>query len=244
MRALFAALVLFAIDPAFGQVGTVALTFDYHVSSLSDVWLEMSSRGFRGTYYVAPETINQSGGPTQDHLILVTQLGNEIGVYTNTDMVAMWTSNRVTAFNKLKSLYDGMEAFGFKVHTLAPNERKWNGSLANYSRARYDGVRAANLPSPANCLAIQSYPIPDPVNVVNGCAVASLGSGTSLQSVKDATDAAIAAGGMIIIVIHKIGASADALTFAYSDWISLLNYWQGKGGALRVLPFNEALKAP
>jgi hypothetical protein len=238
VRVLCAILFLFLAGPSWAQVGTIALTFDYWPNDMTNVWLEMNSRGFRGTYYVAPEMIDQAGGPALGDLVLINQIGNEIGIYTNVDMVALMANNRITAFQKLKSLYDGMEAFGFKAVTVAPNARRWNSGLANFSRTRFKGVRVASIP------AIQSYPIPDNFYVNGGAAVASLGSATSLQSVKDATDAVIAAGGMIVIVVHKVGPVADALTFPQSDWISLLNYWQGKGSALRVLPFSEALKAP
>lgn len=226
--------------PASAQIGTIALTFDYYVQDLGAVWIAMNAYGFRGTYYVAPETINKlPDGPIFDHLVLVNQLGNEIGVYTNTPMVDMFVNNRDNAHAKLKSLSDQMEAAGFRVDTIAPNGRQWNVYLGYFSRPRYVGVRVANTGA-----AIQRYPISNPWNVNDGAALASLGIGTPLASVKAATDAAIAAGGMIVIVIHKIGPVADAYTFATADWNSLLAYWASKGSSLRVVPFREALTPP
>lgn len=241
MRGFFAGLIALVLSAggASAQVGTIALTFDYWVNSENDVWFALYSRGFRGTYYVAPETIDKAGGPTSSHLILLKMIGMEIGVYTNVNMVTLYQNNRNNGFAKLQSLYSDMGAKGFVVPTLAPNQREWDAALANMARDRYTGVRVANSGP-----AIQSYPIPDLLNVNGGAAVASLGSGTSLQSVKDATDAAIAANGMIVIVIHKIGPVADGLTFATADWNSLLTYWSSKGSSLRVMSFRDALKPP
>lgn len=220
------------------MVGTIAMTVDYHANDIG-IWIELQQRGFRGTFYAAPETINQPGGPTFDYLVLINQLGSEVGVYTNTNMVDMWTSNRDAAFTKLKSLYDDMEKAGFKVETLAPNGRMWNAYLANYTRTRYKGIRVANTGA-----LIATYPILDRHNMNDGAYLPSLGTATPLAKIKEATDAVIAANGMIVIVVHKIGPVGDGYTLAKADWDAMLAYWSSKGSSLRVVPFREALYPP
>jgi hypothetical protein len=150
----------------------------------------------------------------------------------------MFTNNRDTAFLKLKSLADEMEAFGFTSDTLAPNEREWNSSLANDCRGRYKGVRVAQSGA-----LVQTYPISDPLYINDG-AFPSLGSATPLQSIKDAINATITASGLLPLVLHKVGAVADPYTLAQSDFIAVLDFLVTKGNTVRVPRFVDALTAP
>lgn len=220
------------------MAGTICITSDYWWNDRTAQWYEMYIRGFRGTYFVAPETVNTSTFPNSDDLTLLKAWGHELGGYTNNsgdNMVTMFANNRATALAKLNTIKSSMATLGFPIVSLAPTGRVWNTNLANICTDLYKQVRVCNTGS-----AIQSYPIPNPL-FVNDAAFASLGTGVTLQQVKDNIDAAIAANGLAVFVIHKIGPTADPYTWSNSDWTAMLDYLTSKGSQVRVVPFREAM---
>ena len=219
----------------------LALTFDYHpqVVAARDI---MSARGiFTATYYAWYPNI-VSGLPTGDQislsdLTLMKMLGWEIGAYTNDNMVTKLGANRNDANSFLRDIDNGMDYLGFKVATIAPNQRSWNASLANLARGRFKGVRVADV---TNCF--QQYPIADPMYVRNGGAP-SWGGADTPAIILSRIDALIADGGLGIEVIHKVGSSSDGLTIASSDFDSIMAGIASRvsGGGLKLVTMEQAL---
>lgn len=220
-------------------VPTVALTFDYYIEAFSVALSIMDSHGFPGTYFVAPETIDTSSFPTKDNLIVMKQLGWEIGGYTNSNMVTEHTANRGTAFDHLKTMQDTFETKGFKIRSIAPTQRAWNAPLANLTRGRYFGVRVVD-----DFTQYQSYPVPDP-NWVKYGGTASLSSTDTLSSLSAQLDAVITARRLWVPVIHKVGSSPDSLTVSTTIFTQFLDYLKTKSdaGLVRVARFEDALTA-
>jgi hypothetical protein len=226
----------------------LALTFDYHpqVVAARDI---MASLGiFNATYYAWYPNILATGTPTGDQvalsdLTLMKMLGWEIGAYTNDNMVTKLADNRNSANSFLRDLDNGMNAAGFEVETIAPNQRAWNSSLANMARGRFSGVRVADITT-----CFQEYPIADPLYVRNGGA-SSWGYGPnnsgsdSSAAILARVDRLIADGGLGIEIIHKIGATGDALTFTTADFTAVMNGIAARvaAGSLRLVTMSQAL---
>lgn len=204
----------------------------------------MSSRNlFAATYYAWYPNI-VSGSPTGSQialsdLTLMKMLGWEIGAYTNDNMVTKLGNNRNGANKFLRDLDNGMNEAGFKVATIAPNQRSWNSSLANMARGRFKGVRVADV---TNCF--QQYPVADPMYVRNGGADSWSGSDTP-SSILSRIDALIADGGLGIEVIHKVGAISDSLTIATPDFDAIMSGIASRvtAGSLQLVTMEQALSA-
>lgn len=231
----------------------IALTFDYYPQVVTARNLMSSVGIYTGTYYVWYPNIT-GGTPSGNQialsdLTLMKMLGWEIGAYTQDNMVTKITNNRNDANNFLRDLDIGMDGAGFKVATIAPNQRSWSASLANMARGRFKGVRVAtNYSSPI------SYPLSDPMNVADGGAnswgsdaTANAGSNTT-TAILNRADALIASGGTRIEVIHKIGdatavAADPAYTFLDTDFATVMSGYASRiaGGNLQLITMEQAL---
>jgi len=234
----------------------IALTFDYHpqVVAARDI---MSTAGiYTGTYYAWHPNI-VTGTPTGAQIaisdvVLMKQIGWEIGAYTQDNMVTKLSNNRIVANNWLRDIDTGMNSAGFKVSTIAPNSRAWNNSLANLCRGRFKGVRVA-----AGSSLPLSYPLTDPLYVADGGAnswgsdaTANAGS-NSPTAILARCDAQIANGGETRIeVIHKVGNAAavaadPAYTFLDTDFATVMAGYASRisAGTLKLITMEQALTA-
>ena len=219
---------------------TVALTFDQSVTACTVAKDILAARGMVATFYCEPGVVGVAGEITKSQMILLKYLGWEIGAYTGSNMVTMVTSNRDQAFDKLKSLSVDMAALGFEVETIAPNQRAWNGGLADMCRGRFKGVRVVD-----DFSAVQSYPIPDPLWVKKG-GTASWSSGDTVASLSAQLDSLIASGGLWVPVIHNVGSSPNGLTVSTDVFAGFMDYLKTKrdSGLVRVVRFVDALSPP
>lgn len=241
-----------SVFPALGRscmTARLALTFDYH-PQVVDARNIMSNAGiYTATYYAWHQNIT-AGTPTGDQvsfsdLTLMKQLGWEIGAYTNDNMVTKIQNNRNDACTFLRDLDTNMNALGFKVETIAPNQRAWNASLANMARGRFRGVRVADITN-----AFQQYPIADPLYVRGGGANSwGYGSNTGSDSpsaILSRIDTLILDGGLGIEVIHKVGSTGDSLTFTTSDFTTVMSGIASRvsSGSLQLVTMSQALTPP
>ena len=242
-RAFIAALAAPALVGFKRMTARLALTFDYHpqVVAARDI---MSGVGiYTATYYAWYPNI-VTGAPTGDQvalsdLTLMKMLGWEIGAYTNDNMVTKLNNNRNDANSFLRDLDSGMNTAGFKVATIAPNQRSWSQSLANMARGRFKGVRVADVTT-----CFQQYPIDDPLYVRNGGA-GSWGGADNPTSILARIDALIADGGLGIEVIHKVGSVADGLTISTADFTAIMSGIASRvsSGSLKLVTMEQSLSA-
>lgn len=186
---------------------SIALTFDEWPEAATEAFGIMMTHGLVGTYFVTPTTIDAAGGPTTNTLLAMKQYGWEIGVYGSSgvagqNLVQLEASNRITANQRLLSLKAGMEAKGFPVSSIAPNQRAWNTKLRNLAEGIYDRVRVA-ADFRATLGYWQSLPVPDPLYVKNGGSQ-SLSSTDTAPALCATVDDLIALGGAWIVVIHRV----------------------------------------
>lgn len=219
----------------------LAITFDYHPDFIAQSF-NMKTKNVPGTWYVAPRTIIGSGISGAfiniGDLILMQQMGHEIGVYTNQNMPTLLSNNRVEAADWLKTLDEELQEFGkIKPVSLAPNQRAWNDSLANLCRGRYGTVRVSTGDP------YQDEPIPDLLNIKNGT-LASLGNTTTTQVVTDYVDGLISHGGVGFLVVHKVSANpTDGLTVSQTVFDSVIDYVSSKqvAGDLKCIVMRDLI---
>lgn len=231
----------------------IALTFDFYPQVVAARNLMSSAGIYTGTYYAWYPNIVTST-PTGNQIAssdvsLMKQLGWEIGAYTQDNMVTKLGADRVATNNWLRDLDSGMNTAGFKVSTIAPNQRAWNTSLANMARGRFKGVRAPGSSTPP-----LSYPLTDPLFVSDGGAnswgsdaTANAGSNTP-SAILSRADALIASGGTRIEVIHKVGnaaaVAADPIyTFLDTDFATVMSGYASRiaSGNLTLITMEQAL---
>lgn len=221
----------------------LALTFDYHPHVVAARDIMANAGVFTATYYAWYPNI-VTGVATGDQvalsdLTLMKMMGWEIGAYTNDNMVTKIQTNRNNANDFLRDLDHGMDDKGFKVATIAPNQRSWNGSLANLARGRFKGVRVADITT-----SFQQYPIADPMYVRCGGAP-SWGGADTPAIILSRIDDLIADGGLGIEVIHKVGPIADGLTISTSDFTAIMGGIASRvmNGSLKLVTMEQALSA-
>lgn len=199
-------------------------TFDQYPTAASVAFGIMAPLGIVGTAYANPFMVGQADNFSTADLTLLAQSGWEIGGYAQgvingatSTMVDMWLDNRVKANDRLRSIQSTMDGLGFRVTSIAPTGRSWNGPLANLARGRFAAARA-----PIQGGAWQSLPVPDPMNVPLG-GTNTWSNSDTLISLKAQLDSLIATGGMWVSVTHKVGPTGDSLTIptqVFSDFMA------------------------
>lgn len=214
------------------MAGTICITFDHH----NTVPLKLlADNGLVGTYFVSPATIGATGGPTVNSLLAMKMNGIEIGLYSGRcilkgkdyNMVQAATLDRMATNKHLLGLKNGMEAKGFPVLSLAPNQRAWSSGLAGIARGMFTHVRVAS-DSRVGVGHWQALPVPDRLYVKGG-GTASLSASDTANSLSAQLDDLIANGGLWIVVIHRVATSGDAgLTIAPSVLSTFFQYVKSK----------------
>lgn len=217
-------------------IPTVAITFDYYPEAYSAAFPLMLNRGLVGTYFVDPDTVDKVGGPTRDNLTVLKMAGWTIGAYSGINMVDTFNSNRNTAMDRIAYLYSSMLAKGFRVRSLAPNQRAWDGRLRNVSAGMFDRVRVAADFVP------QPLPVPDSLYIKNG-GTPSLSSNDTAASVnQNVTDFLCQPSPCLwSIVIHKVGDTPDGYTVATPVFTALLDRLKCErdAGTLRIVGYDD-----
>lgn len=233
----------------------IALTFDYYPQVVAARNIMSDLQIYTATYYAWHPNI-VTGVPSGNQIAvadvaLMKQLGWEIGAYTQDNMVTKLAADRVAANNWLRDIDHGMDAAGFKVATIAPNQRSWSASLANLARGRFKGVRVAgNYASPI------VYPISDPLNINDGGAnswgsdaTANAGS-NSVAAILARADALIPTCGTRVEIIHKIGNAAavaadPVYTLLDTQFAAVMSGYATRiaAGDLQLITMEQALSA-
>jgi hypothetical protein len=198
----------------------------------------LQSRDMVGTAYIDQYPVDK----TPDHLSLsqITDLhglGWEIGAYTGVNMLKSFGDDATAAGQKLQTIVEGMKALGFPATTLAAGGRGWSSQLADIARPLFRGVRVAHSMD-----SFETYPIADPC-YINGGGRPSLFAGTTIAEVCDDIRGAIACGGLLIEVVHKVGATGDDFTVTTPVFAGILDFAKSEmdSGRLRVCTLEQAL---
>lgn len=223
------------------QPATIAITFDYWRSAYTDALPIMNAKNLQATYYVAPTTVGVGDGPTLNELAVLQQLGWEIGIYSNLNMVTSLTENRVTTKQWMANQKAQLLEIGFDAKSYAPNSRQWNPALANLSRDIYQNVRSAN-----GSTTLQTYPVPDFNNVQNGISNSLSGADTGASLCSYVSTVAQSPGTLAIIVAHKVGDVGDSYTIKRSDFSQFVDCLAAArdAGTIRVTTFSKAISPP
>lgn len=223
---------------ATAPIATVALTFDYYGSTYSSAYPMMKARGLVGTFFIAPEMID-NGQSTTEQLKEMAANGWEIGAYSNVNMPDLLAASGANAaLAKLNQIKATMAAKGFTANSLAPTSRAWNPLLRDLSAGIFGAVRANVVTT-----EWQSYPIPDPLYVAKG-ATASLSSADTAESLAAQLKSVQANNGLWVIVVHKVGDDADPIYSIKSEVMAafLDKLAQEKAaGRVRVTTFEKSI---
>lgn len=216
---------------------TIVITADVYRTTYDIARFELINRGIPCTWFVIPEGIDLGGQPTRAELVALIDNGWEIGAYSNADMVALRTSDRETAFDRMLAMQTAMRAKGFDTRSMAPQSRAWNLGLANMSRQIFRNVRSVG-----NVTDFQHYPIADRNYVDLGGSV-SFGNTWTLAAMQAKLDALIADGGIWIPNVHLLGMPEDPLTMDPAKFFAFLDYVKVKmdAGLLRAVTFDAAM---
>lgn len=202
-----------------------------------------------GTWYVSPAVIGQPTHPSADNLMVLQINKWEIGIYSDTNMVAKLASGRLATKQWMTGQKDALyDATGITANSYAPNGRQWSPALAELSRDVFGNVRAL-LPPPGTPLGTwQTYPIPDRCNIQYG-GTNSWGQADTVQSLSDQLDSLIAAPTPSIwyVVAHRVTDDPNDLYSIAPDVFSgFLDYVaaQRDAGNLRVVTVSDSLTPP
>lgn len=200
----------------------------------------MDARGLAGTYFVDPDYVDVSGGPTSDQLTVLKMSGWTIGAYSGVNMVSTLGGSRSAGLARLNTLKNVMAAKGFPVQSIAPNQRAWNAYLRGLSVGLFERVRVALNSTP------QAYPLPDPLYINNG-GTPSLDAGDTPASVnQQVTDFLASTSDLWSIVLHKVadyppGSSSHNYSTSLSTFTALLDRLKTEitAGNLRVVGYDD-----
>ncbi|MDC8760849.1 polysaccharide deacetylase family protein [Janthinobacterium fluminis] len=209
----FSVLLLFLLSSCKSsespRLPTIAITFDVYSTTYTTAFPIMKEYGLVGTYFNDPNYIDDrklADYATVDQLKVLQSAGWSIQGYSSVNMVKLLSSQgEDAAIAKLHQVKNGMMNLGFSIQSLAPASRDWNSQLRTLSQGIYRNVRANK-----NVGTLQSYPIPDRLNVRDG-ATASLGGNDTEDSLNKQLNYLEQSGGMLTVVIHKVGDDKDPL---------------------------------
>lgn len=216
---------------------TVAITFDYYPEAYTVAFPLMLQAGIVGTYFVDPDTVGQSFGPTRDNLTILKMSGWTIGAYSGINMVDALTNNRNVAMDRLIHIKQRFVDLGFPVRSLAPNQRAWDMRLRNIAVGLFDRVRVAADVGP------QGLPLPDPLYIRYGC-TPSLSGRDTVASINSQIDGFLAGeGDLWPIVVHKVRQAGDDYTVTVDVFNALLTRLaqERAGGTIRIVGFDDIL---
>lgn len=248
--------------------GTIVFTFDTYQSAYSIGSQLLYDRNIKATFFSQPDRMGNGTELDASALAVLKGLGHEIGLYID---AINTTANPVTwhdpllgvdvtvqpggiinmlmyhsvfglpaANSRIALQHSKLKANGHNARTGCASGRRWDSLCANFSRDLFKGVRVAAMSG------YETYPLADPLYLDKG-ALGSLNNTVSLQTITDAMDAAVAANGILFVVVHDISASGDdaykvdtAKLAAAMDYAVSLR----TAGTARVCTLEQALTAP
>lgn len=185
----------------------ICLTFDEWPEASTNAFNIMQPLGLVGTYFVTPSMIDGPGGAALNSLLAMKEFGWEIGVYSGVNMANLWTTSRIQASDKLKSLKDAMWSKGIEVRSFAAGQRAWNARLAELSDC-YDFVRVADEYR-STTGQWGHFPITDN-RYIRGGATNSLDVVDTAASLSAQVDDLISLGGFWNVIVHRVADSGSS----------------------------------
>lgn len=179
----------------------VCFTFDDGTADLySQAFPTLAAKGVVGTAYIVSDNIGGSY-VTGAQLAEMEAAGWEIGSHTKTHpyMDALTEAQARAEMADSKATLEGL---GLTVRSLGAPYRKWGTDLASWAADYYKAIRAASITVPAT----EPLPVAAPLNVEHSSA--SWNSNTyTVADAEALIDAAVAADGLLVFLLHKVAAS-------------------------------------
>jgi peptidoglycan/xylan/chitin deacetylase (PgdA/CDA1 family) len=126
-------------------IPVVALTFDNRKTTPAAAFEIMRARGLVGTFFVNPDTVNNTG-VTSSQLQKMAAAGWSIQGYSGGNMVNLLENyGERAARDRLQQVKKAMTALGFPITAIAPAQRSWNTKLSNLAAEEgFKMVRVVN----------------------------------------------------------------------------------------------------